>query len=291
MKKLSCLCILCTCFVVTLYAQATTGLKQWFINNVKVANSMQTLDLSEQPAQFQLTLPEHKTNSYLINAAVAVLLNNNTSLNYVSGLNVEYHRNTLTDAVQNNLSAGYGYKWRFANGGATDYFMTGDVQYVYDGMSVTNSLAGTFLFTLFRDGKSLNWNTNNFRLNNRLLFNLAPFAGVQVQEAFKSKQKGNQGFMLRPEFRVHALMAFCKRQGPPFNKLLALFCNYTGRDDVANSTSVKENYTQLLQTGINYYLAYFPFEVSVGASFNEGSDPLHGLASQQYWQISVNVLK
>lgn len=279
------------CFSGTIEAQTATGFKQWFMNNVRVANSMQTLDLSEQPAQFQLTFPKYKAHSYLVNTGVAVILNNNTSLNYISDLNVEYHRNTLTDVEQNNFSAGYGFKWRFANSGNSDYFMTGDLQYLYDSVNITNSLGGTFLITLFRTGKRLNWNTNNFRLNNRLLFSLAPFAGLQMQDAFKSRQSGNEGFILRPEFEMNALLAFCKKAGPPFDKLLALFCNYTGREDAINTTSFKEHYTQLLQTGINYYLAYSPFEISLGASFNYGSDPLNGLPQQQYWQVSVNFMK
>lgn len=283
--------LICIPYAGTLTAQKTNGFKQWFANNVHVANSMQTLDLSEQPAQFQLTFPKYKAHSYLINTGIAIMLNNRTTVNYVSDLNIEYHRNTLTDAEQNNFSVGYGYKWRFAGAGTTDYFMTGDVQYLYDAENITNSLGGTFLFTLFRDGKRLNWNTNNFRLNNRLLFNLAPFAGVQMQDAIKSSQSGNEGFILRPEFEVNTLLALCKKTGPPYDKLVAIFCNYTGREDVVNTTSINEHYTQLLQTGVNYYLAYTPFEVSVGASFNYGSDPLNGLPQQQYWQISVNFLK
>lgn len=252
---------------------------------------MRTLDLSEQPAQLQLTFPRYQAHSYLVNMGIAVILNNNTTLNYISDLNVEYHRNTLTDAEQNNFSAGYGFKWRFANAGAADYFMAGDLQYLYNELNATNSLGGTFLLTLFRDGKRLNWNTNNFRLNNRLLFNLAPFAGFQMQEILKSRQNGRAGFILRPEFSINTLLAFCKKAGPPYDKLLAIFCNYTGRDDAINTTSFKEHYTQLLHTGINYYLAYSPFEVSIGASFNDGSDPLNGRTQQQYWQVSVNFLK
>jgi hypothetical protein len=279
------------CCTGELSAQKAAGFKGWFINNVKIANSMRTLDLSEQPAQLQLTFPRYQAHSYLVNMGIAVILNNNTTLNYISDLNVEYHRNTLTDAEQNNFSAGYGFKWRFANAGAADYFMAGDLQYLYNELNATNSLGGTFLLTLFRDGKRLNWNTNNFRLNNRLLFNLAPFAGFQMQEILKSRQNGMAGFILRPEFSINTSLAFCKKAGPPYDKLLALFCNYTGRDDAINTTSFKEHYTQLLHTGINYYLAYSPFEVSIGASFNDGSDPLNGRTQQQYWQVSVNFLK
>lgn len=291
MKRLwGTLCIV-VCCTGELSAQKVTGFKEWFISNVKIASSMRTLDLSEQPAQLQLTFPEHKAPSYLVNMGIAVILNNNATLNYISDLNVEYHRNTLTDAEQNNFSAGYGFKWRFAHAGATDYFMAGDLQYLYNELNVTNSLGGTFLLTLFRDGKRLNWNTNNFRLNNRLLFNMAPFAGFQMQEVIKSRQNGMEGFILRPEFSINTLLAFCKKAGPPYDKLLALFCNYNGRDDAVNTTSFKEHYTQLLHTGINYYLAYSPFEVSIGASFNDGSDPLNGRTQQQYWQVSVNFLK
>lgn len=291
MKSLwSILCIM-VCCTGELSAQKVTGFKEWFLNNVKIASSMRTLDLSEQPAQLQLTFPEHKAHSYLVNMGIAVILNNNATLNYISDLNAEYHRNTLTDAEQNNFSAGYGFKWRFAHAGATDYFMAGDLQYLYNELNATNSLGGTFLLTLFRDGERLNWNTNNFRLNNRLLFNLAPFAGFQMQEVLKSRLNGMEGFILRPEFSINALLAFCKKAGPPYDKLLALFCNYTGRDDAVNTTSFKEYYTQLLHTGINYYLAYSPFEVSIGASFNDGSDPLNGRTQQQYWQVSVNFLK
>lgn len=280
------------CLTGSLKAQTSGGgFKNWFIRNVKVSNSMQSLDLSGQPAQLQLTFPRHDSASYLVNAGIAVILNRNTAVNFISDINVEYHRNTLTGARQNNISAGYGYKWLFANGGSTRYFMTGDLDYVYDGVNLKNSAAGTFLFTLYRDGKRLNWNTNNFRLNNRLLFSLAPFAGFQVQDAFKTASGKTEGFILRPLFKANTLLALCRKEGPPFDKILALFCNYSGRTDIVNSTGARENYTQLLQTGMNYYLAYTPFEVSLGASFNYGSDPLKGLPQQQYWLISLNFLK
>jgi hypothetical protein len=271
--------------------QAGGDLGDWFLQHIAVAHSMQTADLSAQPAQFQLTFPHRKASSYLINAGVAVILDRRSADNFISNLHVEYHRNTLTDAAQNNFSAGYGYKWLFARGGYADYFMTGDAGYSYDGISHGNSLEGTFLFTLFRDGEKLNWNTNNFRAGNRLLFNLAPFAGLQVQDVFKAEQKAQTGFVLRPLFRVNTLVGWCKKQGPPFEKILAIFCNYTGRTAAINTTGSGEHGTGLLQTGINYYLAYHPFEASLGVSFNDGSDPLRGLPPQQYWMVSVNFLK
>lgn len=287
------ICILCmgVFFSETISAQSTNTFAQWFNNNVHVANSMQTLDLSERPAAFQITLPKSRAPSYLINLGIAVVLDRHTQVNFVSDLNAEYHRNTMTDAEQNSFSAGYGFKWLFVRAATTDYFMTGDMQYVYDGEHIVNSLAGTFLFTLFRDGKKMNWNTHNFRLNNRFSYEFAPFAGVQMQDAFKSRQKNAEGFILRPLFRVHGLLALHKKEGPPFDKILALYCDYTGRTDLINSAPTRERYSQLLHAGINYYLAYSPFEVSVGTSYNSGSDPLNGLAKQRYWQISVNFLK
>ncbi len=280
------------CCIAAAHAQeGPAGFKQWFKNNIKVSQSTQTVDLSEQPAQLQLTFPKKDTASYLINAGIAVILNSNTTANFISSINIEYHRNTLTDAAQNNFSAGYGYKWRLLTGSYADAFMTGDLQYVYDGVNIANSLAGTFLFTLYRDGEKLNWNSNNFRMNNRMLFNLSPFAGVQAQDIFKAANPGSKGFILRPLFTANTELAYCRKEGPPFNKILSLFCNYTGRIDVVNSTGIRENYTQLLKTGLNYYLAYTPFAVSLSASFNYGSDPLHGLRQQQFWLISLNFLK
>jgi len=75
------------------------------------------------------------------------------------------------------------------------------------------------------------------------------------------------------------------------NKSIEFFINYSGRYDILNSTENREYYTHLLKTGIDYYLLNDPLDVTIGISFNRGSNPLQGLKNQQFWLFTLSIQK
>ncbi|MGE9313221.1 hypothetical protein ACLOAU_16345 [Niabella sp. CJ426] len=261
---------------------------------LEVAESMSTAEQKDAPAQFQITLPKKDTASWLLNLGVSYLINLKSQTS-ISTIEAEYHRNTLTDEEQNNFQIGYGLTQKLE----TWLYLDADAKYVYDGVKIKNSLASNLLFSLYNDGgqNSLNLNVPNYYNEKKQTLCITQYFGAQIQSIFKAKNVANEGFILRPLFNIGVQYDFNKKKDSTEGKytkpkpLVGLFTDYTGRVDAVNSTDTREHYTQLFKAGIEYFLAYQPLKVSIGGSFNYGSDPRAGLEKQQFWLISLNISK
>jgi hypothetical protein len=264
--------------------------KSWFEKNVKISQSMETAEQKELPAQFQVTLPKKDSSSWLVNLGVAIKLNTK-SPRMLSKLTSEFHKNTLTDKEQENYQIGYSFTRLLSVKTVTDYFLAGDAKYVSDAVEKKQSIASNLLFTFMSKKGPFNRFLHNDSLTTGL--KVSPFVGLQLQESFKAKNDSAEGLILRPLFTIAMYYDLYKKNQDDFppQPTLRFSANYTGRVDAVNSTKVKEDYTQLFSAGLEWFLAYTPARFSIGASFNYGSDPLQGLAQQQYWLISFNIYK
>lgn len=249
---------------------------------------METAEFKEMPAQFQITLPKGDSSSWLVNVGVSMKLNSN-STRWISSLIAEYHRNTLTVAEQHNMQASYGFSGLIKRGAKTAWFLNGNAGYTYDEVNRSHSLAGNFLFTFMGERGPIN--TYKFMPDTGSRFYVSPFVGFQIQETMQAFDKANQGFLLRPLFTFSVYFDIIRKKILTPDPLLRLAVDYTGRTDLVNSTNTTEGYTHLLQSGFEWFLIGKPISVSLGGSFNYGSDPLRGLAKQQYWLLSLNLYK
>jgi len=209
----------------------------------------------------------------------------------LSKATVEYHRNTALDKEQNNLSAGYGYTLNLGTIGTTDVFSAGDLKYIYDRVDSAHSIGGNILFTWFRNSSSFNWNTNNFYSGNTRSLFLSLYGGTQYQDIFKSDKSEIKGFILRPLYTANISYAFTDPASPAHPPIVKFAVLYTGRYDVVNTSDNKEDYTQLLKTSADWFIVRGNIKVSLGVSYNTGSDPMQGLKTQSYWLFSLNFLK
>lgn len=259
----------------------------WFKKNVQIRQSMETAEQKEEPAQFQITIPKDDSASWLINVGVSIRVNTK-SAKMISKFSGEYHRNTLTDEKQNNLNLGYTFVRSLGENKNTEWFTTGDLKYVYDREVEKSSAAANLLFTFVKDNSNLNWNTNTYFKKKRQTLFLSLFAGSQFQYAFKAKNDSAEGFIMRPLFNSSIKFDFNNKDVDP---VLRLSANYIGRYDVVNSTKNSEGYTDLLTAGVELFMAYKPVKISLGVSYNYGSDPLKGLAKQNFWLLSLNLMK
>ena len=265
--------------------------KEWYSNNVKIRQSLESSDLQKEPAQIQMTILDKDTISYLMNIGMSINLNKLESPEFLSTINVEYHRNTQIKKEQNNFQVGYGYNWKFFNKKNTNYHLLGDIKYVKDNIDTTNSLGGNVLCTWLKDESRINWNTNNFFNSNKESYFLSFFFGGQYQYIFNSGNSNLKGFILRPLYTANFVFSINNSDELPYNPILSLSAVYTGRYDIINSTKKTEGYTHLLKTGVDWYLVYEPIKVSLGFSFNYGSDPIQGKKDQKYWLLSLNLIK
>lgn len=269
---------------------------KWFSKKVKIGQSMETSDQRAEPAQFQLTVPEKDKASYLINVGMSVNLDFIKPLNsnnYISKLKLEYHKNSLTDKKQDNLEIGYQGTYNFASttNDNTLFFLLVDPKYNYDKIASTSSVASNVLFSWLTENSKWNFNTNNYRFNNRIAEFYSLFAGAQLQEVIKTKADIGTGLILRPLYTASFAMAW-NRKNHIHKPIVKLTTTYTGRWDSVNKTvesSQREGYTQLLKCGLDWYIVNDPVKVSLGASYNYGSDPLRGLSDQKFWLFSVNL--
>jgi len=278
------------------YAQSDKRDKSGFWDRVRISESMETAEQKEKPAQFQVTIPKDGSASWMFNTGISYALSSNLTTS-VQKISAEYHRNTLTDKEQNNFQAGYALTQLLSKNADNGLYLNADAQYAYDGVDIKNSVASSLLLTWYKDAseKGLSFNALNF-FDASSLF-LSGFGGVQLQGIFDAKDAGSKGFIVRPlyvlavQYNINKKDSSNKKDSTKFSApkaALRFSVDYTGRVDAINSTSYREHYTQQLKVGADYFLTYEPVKVSIGASYNYGSDPFKGLKQQQYWLLSLN---
>lgn len=291
----------CFLTVLVLFAgQLAYAQKTWFDRSVSIGPSISSIASGlHDPGQLQATFPKKDTATYAINLAVAVNLVKDSLGRYFGRLVGEVHRNTSTDSVQNNWQLGYSYFLRLSpQEKETAHWLFGNIKYVYDGIGITNAFAGEFYYTLRNDQGPFHINANNFLFGSkRCSFILSPYAGFQAEETFKAYSDNAQGFILRPLYTGTAQLSWnhqlphAEESQEYAHPILSVQLSYTGRWDLINSTRMHEGYTDLLRTELDLYIIDKPVKLSIGPSFNVGSDPLQGLKKQQYWLLSLNISK
>lgn len=261
-----------------------------FWKRILIGKSMETAEQKEKPAQFQITIPKDST-SWLVDFGISYKINNVKNQSS-SKIILEYHKNTIVDKKQNNFQLGFG-RTQFlgSNEDTNGFYINSDLKYVYDGIDVKNSFASNLLFTYYKESDNgLSINAPN--VFDRSSIFLSAFGGIQMQGIFKAKDDLSQGFIVRPQYVLALQYNFNDTSDIITPKpIFRLSIDYTGRYDILNSTEYKENYTHLFTAGAEFFIAYKPVKVSLGGSFNYGSDPLRGLKQQQFWLFSLNFMK
>ncbi|TGD59513.1 hypothetical protein [Flavobacterium humi] len=292
------------------YRQLESAKWQVFLKRIAISESMETYEQIGEPAQLQFTFPKDKQESYVINLGVSYQLNKpeNTEVEerWKTKVKAEFHKNTLLEKEQENLEAGYQGQWRFSkvpDSTKTMLYVIFDPKYAYDGIENRSSLVSNMMFTMTSTTSSfLKFNRDN-SFGKRVNFVPTFFLGAQLQDNFKASDENKEGFILRPVFSGSAALYFNKpekrgvltldgtKKEKPQEGIVKLSVTYTGRKDMINNTANDEGYTSLLKAKAEVFLLNTPIRVTIGGSFNKGSDPMKGLAKQEYWLLSLNVLK
>jgi hypothetical protein len=258
----------------------------------QLRQSFQDATEKESPAQLMLTIPSSGGSSWLVDAAVAARVVPLSGVNSVSKLVGEFHRNTLISDPQYNWQLGFNYAYLHTKpAGKLALSYTANVKYVRDVIDTTHSVATTLSIGFYRSGKNkLNIGRPGYLNNYKMTYQLDPSLQVQYQQYFGNDL--HTGGILRPLICLAASLAWngarTKGLAPP--KKFELTASYTNRYAAVNNTGNTERYTKLLSSGINYYFINSTSStVSVGASYNLGSDPLSGLKEQNFLQFAFQV--
>lgn len=267
-----------------------------FFNNVQIRESFQTPDAQENPAQFALSIPSSGRNNWLVDGGISVNLGHSINDIWTSKLIGEFHRNTLIDSAQYNYQLGYSLI-HFHDLGNNHWskVWTTSIKYVRDVIDTGNSVAASVNFALYYPGSSFALGKPGYLgKDDGYTYQLLPSAELQYQQ-FLSSDKHATGTILRPLFNLVTSIALNRPADPKAglvarSKMLELQLTYVNRYALINNTGNHEGYTKLLKTALNYYFVNNgTATISLGASYNLGSDPLSGLKAQQYWQFGLQI--
>lgn len=298
MKKLFVVLGLLT-FCFKSYAQS--GLDNILLKDLQIRQTFETTDGKFSPAQIQISIPDNGKSNYLIDAGLALKLDFLKLKSITSYITGEYHYNTLINLPQNNYQFGYNLRWFERSDNPNRNWrniIIGNLKYIRDQVYSTNSFAAIANWTLYnksRTGLQLNHpgylakGTDNFHYT----YNLTPYLGAQYQQFFNSTVF-HSGSIARALVNVSGAIALNKKYDADASikqpqKNIEFFADFIARYAMINTTN-PERYTKRFKSGINYYFINTPkVSVSIGGNYNLGSDPLHGLKDQQYWQIAFQL--
>ena len=266
-----------------------------FFSHFQLRQSFQSPDAQQSPAQLQLTLPQQGAANWLVDAAASLTIRPMSCGPFTSKFVGEFHRNTLADSAQFNYQAGFNFSWyRDRGDNVLTPVWTGNLKYIHNITDTSNNLAATLNFTFYRSGKHiLDLGRPGYLNNEHFTYQLTPSAEIQYQQVFPNDEQ-MQGGILRPLVDLSASIALnhkkTKGKLAAPSKMIELAVDYVNRYAVVNSTGNKEGYTKLFRPAVNYYfLNTNSSSVSLGASYNLGSDPLNGLKAQQFWLFALQV--
>jgi hypothetical protein len=287
MKKTMC-CVLFIFLAMSAFCQKKdTTLFSHFQLRQTFGNS----DGTSSPAELQLTLPGGGKDSWLVDAAVALRIDPLSGDYGNSKIVAEYHRNTALDEPQNNYQFGYNYQYLKPNDGLS-IAINSNLKYVRDVVDTSNSIALTANFSPYLAGlHQLNLGRNAYLDNRHYTYSITPYVELQYQRLFATTSAVKNGDILRPVINISGSFALNrpatdKKVIKP-SKLLEFCYGYSARYAVVN-TSTDERFTKLFKAGLNYYLIdNKSVSISLGANYNLGSDPLNGLADQNFWQFAL----
>ncbi|MDF2434142.1 MAG: hypothetical protein JWP44_3773 [Mucilaginibacter sp.] len=267
----------------------TTGI--FSLKNFQLQNTFDESGKKPSPAQFQFTLPDGKAKSWLIDAGLAYKFAQ--SATFTSKVLVEFHKNTLIDKTQENLSAGYSGQW-LQKADHWQQLITAGAKYVHDWKDSTHSLAVTGNYTLFKADQGFRVNAPGYLADDAFTYLLTPYIGFEYQQIIQSKASTQTGTIFRGLYNVSGAFAVNKHNPDPVNnaphKLIEASLDYTGRDAFTNQTGNGENGTHLFKAGLSFYIVdQESTQVSLGVTYNDGSNPLQGLKPQKFWQLTVNI--
>jgi hypothetical protein len=278
--------IACAILATAISARAQSdNIPSWFSRNVTIGQSMATAETQALPAQFAVTLPKDKASSWLVNLGTAIQLGS-ANPHWLSSATLEFHRNSLTDSVQNNFAAGYKAVVGLGAIGPSSFSLTFDPQWAHDQVKKTNSIQSNLLLT-WKKRSGFHIGIPTFHGNN--FSRLGLLGGTQLQQVFPNDtSSGFKGFKVRP-LLTGSYGYFFSRNGDDSDPMLGLTLNYTQRIAAVNNSADLEKWSHQFTAAVNYYIISKPAKVSVGVTFLNGSDPYTGLKQQQYFLLSLNI--
>jgi hypothetical protein len=211
------------------------------------------------------------------------------------------NRNTQLKVEQNNFKVGVTTNWKLGHldkvERKTRYFnWTNTLEYIYSKLDTSNSIAVTSYMSLINSSiKKNSFFINTYKdLPKGFQYYSTANAGAEYQQKFLANSENRKGFVSRSYFNVGFKIA---RKIDPDGidpslgkRLFELGFTYTVRYDFINTTGFKEGYLSLIKADLILYPT-LSSKLSIGLSYNKGTDPLAGLADQEYYLLALRIKK
>lgn len=286
-------------------------------NNVSIRKAFESRDDQAKPAALLINWPKDKDAYYVLNGGLSVSFDkihhsdDNNSMRLGTSLFYVRNRNNQIDKVQNSHKAGLSFDfkrgWYKIDSSGKELVTTRSywktnlaLQYLNSSIpkDTSSSFVSTLYFTWLRKWEKFVLNDYNDLGKCGLQVYLAPSAGFEYHQKFDAKNKDINGGVSRLYFSGGIRVAYKQRPAPERPRKLGyrvaeLSFNYTGREELSNSSKIEQGYTSLFIAEFNL----FPFaktiqdNISVGLSYNKGEDPIAGLQKQDFWQLAFKFKK
>lgn len=282
--------------------------KSSFLDHIEIKKSFDNKTDKDKPALASFTIPAGAKDYFTINSAVAYRVQKLKAGKFPSKTKIDifvaYNRNNQLEKEQYNYKGGLAIEKKFVfgsavpprvdkNGFARDLFLlwaSWSNEYIRDRIDSTGSLASLFYLSpwfsmgdKFKVGKPVGSGSGNIRTYLKLM------PGIEYQNVIDVPSGGEKGSLTRLFFSATYDWFLRWRKKPGDNgsewvNLFELSAGYTYRNDFYNSTKTREGYLPL----VSFTAALYPFRndnISVGAEYLHGSDPVNGIDKQEYWQF------
>ena len=280
-------------------ASAVTPAREPWTSSLIIRKGLDSKDDKDKPANFSLTWPQDgKSNSYLVNAAAGMDLTHvykgKGSLELLPSFS--FNRNNQVKKEQYNMKGAIAANLLLGRSddvlGTHSFFsFFPTLQYMRNKIDTSSSFFATAYFTWVKKGAHGFALSNYANLGNSgFLLYASPSAGLEYQNRFDVKKPGTKGDVTRLFFGGDVRLAFRNGKGLPKRftgpKLFELTFTYAGRDQLGNGLPVREGYTYLLKSELDYYPVTGLEDLCIGLSYNDGQDPIAAIEKQKFWQLA-----
>ncbi len=271
--------------------------------NIQIREAFESPEDHKEAATISYTNPTKGQSSFLINAGIAYdwVLNKEKKKFSISPFFV-LNKNNMIDKEQDNYKGGFVFNKKIgtvdANQGKsffTTWRTTGE--FVKNQSDTTNNFFITSYFFVNYSRVDTTTNTpyqhkiyiNAYRHFGKGFFYFIGFtAGTEIQYRAKAPKEINEGGIVRGYYDVG--LSILKKTGndDTGDPIAEIAFSNKGRYDLINSTSEKEGYLHLIKVELLVYPTGTR-SLSLGFSYNNGSDPIAGIEEQEYYLLALKV--
>ncbi len=280
-----------------------------FWKDVKVRKAFETkTEDDDKAANLSFTISEGKPNYFVINAGIGyefgktsqTIKPNKGFKNSFTSFFV-YNRNNQINKEQKNYKLGITSNQIFYTNTdtTTAIFGANTIEYLRDYYDSSHS----FLFTSYWHPFSKKPGTLKLggytQAENVFAYYFLPQVGLEYQNKLEADKASNKGFDFRGFFSLGGSLLLKKKtydgnskvlQKNRWTKGIELKISYDGRVSLVKNIDNQDSYLPMFKSELLFYPTQNN-QFSIGLSYNNGVNPVEGIAKQTFWLLALKFKK